>query len=130
MAIVTTKIATVIGTILIIAGLSLPFVNSVSAATNHNLFFSDSNYNVIEATCSIGSIITTDGTNDADIMLGCDLEDVMYGEADNDVLQGRFDDDALYGDSGDDIYKVVKEEMNCMLEEEMMLSLEDLRMTF
>jgi hypothetical protein len=49
-------------------------------------------YNVIEAACSIGSIITTDGTNDADIMFGCDLEDVMYGEAENDVLQGRDDD--------------------------------------
>jgi hypothetical protein len=63
-------------------------------------------------------------------MLGCDLEDVMYGEADNDVLQGRFDDDALYGDSGDDIYKVVQEGMNCMLEEEMMLFSQDLMMTF
>jgi hypothetical protein len=63
-------------------------------------------------------------------MLGCDLEDVMYGEADNDVLQGCFDDDALYRDSGDDIYKVVKEEMNYMLEEEMMLFSQDLRMTF
>ncbi|HKG88875.1 MAG TPA: hypothetical protein VKA95_11155, partial [Nitrososphaeraceae archaeon] len=30
-------------------------------------------YNVIETACSIGSIITTDGTNDPDIMLGCDL---------------------------------------------------------
>src|SRR5215207_7115965 len=78
-------------------------------------------YNVIETACSIGSIITTDGTNDPDIMLGCDLEDVMYGEA---------DDDALYGDSGDDIYKLVKEEMNCMLEEEMMLFSQDLMMTF
>ena len=129
MAIVTTKIATVIGTILIVAGLSLPFVNSVSA-TNHNLFSSDSNYNVIESACSIDSIITTDGTNEPDLMLGCDLQDIMYGEADNDVLQGRFDDDALYGDSGDDIYKVVKEEMNCMLEEEMMLFSQDLMMTF
>jgi Ca2+-binding RTX toxin-like protein len=101
MAIVTTIIATVIGTMLIVAGLSLPFVNSVSA-TLHSSSSSDSNYNVIEAACSIGSIITTDGTNDPDLMLGCDLEDVMYGEADNDVLQGRFDDDALYGDSGDD----------------------------
>jgi hypothetical protein len=36
---------------------------------------SDSHYNVIiEAACSIGSIITTDGTNDPDIILGCDLE--------------------------------------------------------
>jgi hypothetical protein len=52
-------------------------------------------YNVIEAACSIGSsiITTTDGTNDADIMFGCDLEDVMYGEAENDVLQSRDDDD-------------------------------------
>jgi hypothetical protein len=50
-------------------------------------------YNVIEAACSIGSIITTDGTNDADIMFGCDLEDVIYGEAENDVLPGRDDDD-------------------------------------
>jgi hypothetical protein len=50
-------------------------------------------YNVIEAACSIGSsIIITDGTNDADIMFGCDLEDVMYGEDGNDVLQGRDDD--------------------------------------
>src|SRR5215211_1743549 len=103
MAIVTTKIATVIGTILIIAGLSLPFVNSVSAATNHNLFFSDSNYNVIEATCSIGSIITTDGTNDADIMLGCDLEDVMYGDSGDDNLQGGAGGDELYGGKGDDV---------------------------
>ena len=130
MAIVTTKIATVIGTILIIAGLSLPFVNSVSV-TNHNLFSSDSNYNVIQTACSIGSIIiTTDGTNGPDIMLGCNTPDTMYGEADNDVLQGCFDDDALYRDSGDDIYKVVKEEMNYMLEEEMMLFSQDLRMTF
>jgi hypothetical protein len=52
-------------------------------------------YNVIEAACSIGSIITTDGINDADIMFGCDLEDVMYGEDGNDVLQGRNDDDNL-----------------------------------
>jgi Ca2+-binding RTX toxin-like protein len=59
-------------------------------------------YNVLEAACSIGSIITTDGTNDPDIMLGCVLEDIMYGEADNDILQGRFDDDNLYGNSGDD----------------------------
>jgi Ca2+-binding RTX toxin-like protein len=102
MAIVTTKIATVIGTILIVAGLSLPFVNSVSV-TNHNLFSSDSNYNVIQTACSIGSIIiTTDGTNGPDIMLGCNTPDTMYGEADNDVLQGRFDDDTLYGDGGDD----------------------------
>jgi hypothetical protein len=36
---------------------------------------SDSHYNVIiETACSIGSIITTDGTNDPDIILGCDLE--------------------------------------------------------
>ena len=53
-------------------------------------------------------------------MLGCDLENVMYGKADNDVLQGRFDDDNLEG----------VEEMNCMLEEEMMLFSQDLMMTF
>lgn len=49
-------------------------------------------YNVIEAACSIGSIITIDSTNDTDIMFGCDLEDVMYDEAGNDALQGRDDD--------------------------------------
>lgn len=49
--------------------------------------------NVIEAACSIGSIITIDSTNDTDIMFGCDLEDVMYDEAGNDALQGRDDDD-------------------------------------
>ena len=59
-------------------------------------------YNVIETDCSIGSIITTDGTNDPGIMLECDLEDVMYGKADNDVLQGRFDGDRLFGNGGDD----------------------------
>ena len=131
MAIVTTKIATVIGIMLLVAGIPLPSVNSVPA-TNHNLFSSDSNYNVIETACSIGNSIisTTDGTNEADIMLGCDLADTMYGGADNDVLQGRFDGDALYGDSGDDIYKVVKEEMNCMLEKETMSFSQDLRMIF
>ncbi|HZC47467.1 MAG TPA: calcium-binding protein [Nitrososphaeraceae archaeon] len=67
-----------------------------------NTWGSDSSYNVIEGACSIGSIITTDGTNGPDIMIGCDLEDVMYCKADNDVLQGRFDDGTLYGHSGDD----------------------------
>ena len=61
-----------------------------------------SRYNVIESACSTGSIITTEGTNGPDIMLGCDLEDIMYGVSDNDVLQGRLANDRLYGDSGDD----------------------------
>jgi Ca2+-binding RTX toxin-like protein len=96
--------ATVIGIMLLVAGLSLPFVSNVSA-TNHQGSFSsssDSRHNVIEAACSIASIISTDGTNDPDIMLGCDLEDIMYGNAASDVLQGRFDDDKLYGNGGDD----------------------------
>ena len=67
-----------------------------------NAWAEDSRYNVIEAACSIGSIITTDGTNDADIMLGCDLDDVMYGKDGNDVLQGRLGNDRLYGGKGDD----------------------------
>jgi Ca2+-binding RTX toxin-like protein len=95
-------------------GLFVPFASTVSSLAIGN-DHEDSNrdedahgsslysrYNVIEAACSTGSIITTDGTNDHDIMLGCDLDDIMYGEADNDVLQGRFDDDNLYGNSGDD----------------------------
>jgi Ca2+-binding RTX toxin-like protein len=61
-----------------------------------------SRYNVIESACSTGSIITTEGTNGPDIMLGCDLEDIMYGESGNDVLQGRLANDRLYGDRGDD----------------------------
>ena len=67
-----------------------------------NAWAKDSRYNVIEAACSPGSIITTDGTSGTDIMLGCDLEDVMYGKANSDVLQGRLGDDRLYGDRGDD----------------------------
>jgi Ca2+-binding RTX toxin-like protein len=90
---------------------------------------SDSRYDVIEAACSIGSIIATDGTNRPHLMLGCDVEDVMYGKSGNDVLQGRLENDRLYGNSGDDNpYKAVQEEMNSMLEQEMMLFLEDLMM--
>ena len=72
--------------------------------------------NVIDAACSSGSIrgsgrsiigagssaIRTDGTNRADLMLGCNTLDIMYGKAGNDVLQGRSENDRLYGDSGDD----------------------------
>ena len=67
-----------------------------------NAWGSESSYNVIEAACSPGSIITTDGTKDHDIMVGCDLEDIMYGKAASDVLQGRLGDDRLYGNTGDD----------------------------
>ncbi|MCC2648710.1 MAG: hypothetical protein K0R16_1513 [Nitrososphaeraceae archaeon] len=100
MAIVIT-IAIIIGIMLLVAGLSLPFVNSVSA-TNHHSSSSDSSYNVITAGCSTGSIVATDGTHMPDLMLGCELGDVMYGKADSDVLQGRLEDDMLYGNSGDD----------------------------
>ena len=102
MTIVITTV-TVIGIMLLVAGLSLPFVSNVSAADHRGSSSSlNSQYNVIEAACSIASIISTIGTNDPDIMLGCDLEDIMYGEADNDVLQGRLDNDRLYGNGGDD----------------------------
>jgi hypothetical protein len=123
--------AVVVGSVLLLAGYSFPFaiisadnglnelfvpsfVSSASSLTtgNHHEdsnddghkqgYSSDSRYNVIEAACSIGSIVSTDGTNDPDIMLGCDLEDVLYGKSGNDVLQGRLDNDRLYGDSGDD----------------------------
>jgi Ca2+-binding RTX toxin-like protein len=130
---ITTIIITIVivGSVLLLAGYSLPFaivsadnslnelfvpsfVSSGSSLTidNHNKdlnadghkqgFSSDSRYNVIEAACSIGSIISTDGTDGRDIMLGCDLEDIMYGNSDNDVLQGRLANDRLYGNSGDD----------------------------
>jgi hypothetical protein len=123
--------AVIVGSVLLLAGYSLSFaivstdndlnelfvpsfVSSGSSLTigNHHEdlnddghkqgFSSDSRYNVIEAACSIGSIISTDGTNEPDIILGCDLEDIMYGDSDNDVLQGRLSNDRLYGDSGDD----------------------------
>jgi Ca2+-binding RTX toxin-like protein len=59
--------------------------------------------NVIEAACSIsGDIIRTDGTNRADLMLGCNTPDIIYGKSGNDILQGRSGNDRLYGDSGDD----------------------------
>ena len=95
-------------------GLFVPFASTVSSLTISNND-EDSNrdegargssfysrYNVIEAACSIGSIITTDGTDKSDIMLGCDLDDVMYGESASDVLQGRLGNDRLFGDSGED----------------------------
>jgi Ca2+-binding RTX toxin-like protein len=62
-------------------------------------------YNVIETDCSIGSIITTDGTNDPGIMLGCDLEDEMYGQDGNDLLEGG--DGADYFDCGDGLDVII-----------------------
>jgi Ca2+-binding RTX toxin-like protein len=100
----TIIIAAAVGSIFILAGFSMPFV-IVSADVGdeqRQSSSSQSRYNVIEAACSVGSIITTDGTSDPDIMLGCDLEDIMYGKSDNDVLQGRLANDRLYGNSGDD----------------------------
>jgi Ca2+-binding RTX toxin-like protein len=48
------------------------------------------------------SILRTDGTDRADLMLGCDTPDIFYGKSGNDVLQGRLANDRLYGNSGDD----------------------------
>jgi Ca2+-binding RTX toxin-like protein len=123
---------TVVGSIVILGGFSLSFVIvSADDGSNGLLFIPSSvsgisssaigndhedwdgeedrqdssaysRYNVIESACSTGSIITTEGTNGPDIMLGCDLEDILYGKSDNDVLQGRLANDRLYGDSGDD----------------------------
>jgi hypothetical protein len=90
MAIVIT-IATIISIMLLVAGLSLPFVNNVSAIHHHHSS-SDSRYNVIIAGCSTGSIVATDGTHMPDLMFGCDLGDVMYGKAASDVLQSRLGD--------------------------------------
>ncbi|MDQ3868497.1 MAG: hypothetical protein M3250_02940, partial [Thermoproteota archaeon] len=68
-------IATVLGVILLVAGLSIvPFINSVvtaddgsshheSSADYRSSSSTDSRYNVIESACSTGSIITTEGTN-------------------------------------------------------------------
>jgi hypothetical protein len=97
-------IATALGAILLVAGLSIvPFVNNVVTAddgSSHHKSSADhgssssssseSRYNVIESACSTGSIITTEGTNRPDQMFGCDLEDIIYGKSGNDVLQGRF----------------------------------------
>jgi Ca2+-binding RTX toxin-like protein len=126
----TMIIATVISILLILTGFSVPYMtvsavdgskglfvpfastfSSLTIGNNHEDSNRDegtrgssfySRYNVIEAACSIGSIITTDGTDKSDIMLGCDLDDVMYGESASDVLQGRLGNDRLFGDSGDD----------------------------
>ena len=95
-------------------GLIVPFASTVSSlamGNNHEDSNRDesargsslySRYNVIEAACSPGSIITTDGTRKPDIMLGCDLDDIMYGKSASDVLQGRLGNDRLFGDSGED----------------------------
>jgi len=127
---ITMTIATVVSLLLIFAGFSIPYmtvraddgskglfvpfastVSSLAIGNNHEDSNRDedahgsslySRYNVIEAACSTGSIITTDGTDKSDIMLGCDLEDIMYGKADSDVLQGREGNDRLFGNSGDD----------------------------
>ena len=121
MTIVTIIIATVVGAMLLAdVGLLFPFVSSMSAADkedvddedsydheysdDHSSSLSslDSRYNVIEAACSTGSIITTEGTNDHDIMQGCDLEDIMYGQAQSDILQGHLANDKLFGNGGGD----------------------------
>ena len=111
----TMIIATVVSLLLIFANFSLPYmiVSADDRSKGHN--HKDSNrdesargsslysrHNVIEAACSPGSIITTDGTDKPDIMLGCDLDDIMYAESGNDVVQGRMGNDRLFGDSGDD----------------------------
>ena len=124
-------LVTVVGSIFILGGFSLSFViasaddrsnglfipsslsgvSSLAIGNDHEDWDGDeerrdsseySRYNVIESACSTGSIITTEGTNGPDIMLGCDLEDIIYGKSGNDVLQGRLANDRLYGDSGDD----------------------------
>src|SRR5918996_981624 len=126
----TMILATVVSLSLIFAGFSVPYttvraddgsedlflpfastVSSLAIGNNHD----DSNrnedahgsslysrYNVIEAACSAGSIITTDGTDKSDVMLGCDLDDIMYGKSASDVLQGRLGNDRLFGNGGDD----------------------------
>jgi Ca2+-binding RTX toxin-like protein len=127
----TMIVATVISLLLIFAGFSAPYmtvtadddgskgsfvpfastVSSLAIGNDHEDSNRDedargsslySRYNVIEAACSTGNIITTDGTDKPDIMLGCDLDDIMYGKSASDVLQGRLGNDRLYGDSGDD----------------------------
>ncbi|HEX5892341.1 MAG TPA: hypothetical protein VFY41_05720 [Nitrososphaeraceae archaeon] len=118
MTIVTIILATVVGAMLLAdVGLLFPFVGIVSAAAkedaddenSYDLEYSDdhsssldSRYNVIEAACSTGSIITTEGTDDHDIMQGCDLEDIMYGQAQSDILQGHLANDKLFGNRGSD----------------------------
>ena len=128
MAIVIT-IAIIISIMLLVAGLSLPFVNNVSAI-HHHRSSSDSRYNVIIAGCSTGSIVATDGTHMPDLMLGCELGDVMYGKADSDVLQGRLEDDMLYGNSGDDSLEGGEGGDELYAGEEMISFSQDLRMTF
>ena len=112
----TMIIATGISLLLIFANFSLPYMivsaDDGSKGNNHedsnrdesahgsSLYYS--RHNVIEAACSPGSIITTDGTDKPDIMLGCDLDDIMYAESASDVIQGRMGNDRLFGDSGDD----------------------------
>src|SRR5215208_7392652 len=87
MATVRIIIATVLGAILLVAGLSIvSFVNNVVTAddgsshhkssadhgsSSSSSSSSESRYNVIESTCSTGSIITTEGTNRPDQMFGC-----------------------------------------------------------
>jgi Ca2+-binding RTX toxin-like protein len=111
----TMIIATVISLLLIFANFSLTYIivsaDDGSKGNNHEDSNRDksahgsslySRHNVIEAACSPGSIITTDGTDKPDIMLGCDLDDIMYAESASDVVQGRMGNDRLFGDSGDD----------------------------
>jgi Ca2+-binding RTX toxin-like protein len=111
----TVIIATVVSLLLIFANFSLPYMivsaDDGSKGNNHEDSNRDesshgsslySRHNVIEAACSPGSIITTDGTDKPDIMLGCDLDDIMYAESASDVIQGRMGNDRLFGDSGDD----------------------------
>ena len=123
------RIQTVVSILLIFAGLSVPFVNVLAYDGSYGLFVpisgkrspltpshhedlngdngdqkasSNSRYNVINAACSPGSIITTQGTDEPDIMQGCNSEDIMYGFSGNDVLQGRDVNDKLFGGDGND----------------------------
>src|SRR5687768_5851690 len=109
----TMIVATVISLLLLFAGFSIPYmtvtadddgskgsfvpfastVSSFAIGNDHEDSNRDedargsslySRYNVIEAACSAGNIITTDGTDKPDIMLGCDLDDIMYGKSASD----------------------------------------------
>src|SRR5215213_2774076 len=112
----TMIIATVVSLLLIFANFSLPYMivsaDDGSKGNNHEDSSRDesahgslySRHNVIEAACSPGSIITTDGTYKPDIMLGCDLDDIMYAESGDDELYGEDGNDLLEGGSGADYF--------------------------
>nr|WP_162916601.1 VWA domain-containing protein [Cohaesibacter haloalkalitolerans] len=70
----------------------------------HTYIISSGQYDDGLSTFEVGlSNLPINGTNDADILTGTELDDEINGLGGNDIIMGDDDDDTLSGDGGDDV---------------------------